>query len=470
MKNLFKVYNKGNYLVILKIAFPLLLINASMVVMQLTDRKFLSMLSNEHLAAALPSGALAFTLGCLLLSTVAFATPMVAHAFGGQKTDACVSITWSALWFALFSGIITFLFITPIGKVIIYFFDGENETILNYELAYYTPLMQGYVFLYLSTALSSFFSGRGITWIPSIVQAIVCAVNIFFNYLFIFGNGGMPRLEMAGAAYGTVISSAVGTLLLLIFFLGMNQKEYPTRKIRGWVKEHWIIILKKGLPSGGHVFTDLAAFTLFIFWVGSLGIVSKTSCTIAFSLNMIAFSPMLGLNEAACILVGQYYGKKMLHKAQEIGFQVIQMAWSYCTCIGLIYLFLGPTLILFFKPIEVSVENFSEIAQTSYHLLGFIGIYCFCDAMIFVCSGAMRGAGYTQKPMLLVGLGHWLVWMPGTTLLAFFQANLYIIWGYMTLYLMTLAFSMFQLYRRGTWQKSHIYKEESPVYPSDLPA
>ncbi len=474
MKHLFQLYGRKDYLSILKIAYPLLLINATVVIMQLTDRKFLSMLSNEHHAAALPAGALSYTLGCLLLSTTAFATPMIAQAFGRDEKDACAKITWNALWFGIISGLITMFLLAPIGSEVIHLFDSENPVILEYELAYYHPLMYGFIFSYMNVALCAFFSGRGITWIPSCVQVVTCCVNIAANYALIFGKWGFPQYGMAGAAYGTVFAAGVGVFIIFMCFLFMDQKVYPTRKIVGIQTKYLFTILKKGIPAGLHIFTDLAAFTLFVFFVGQFGIIEKTSCTIAFSLNMIVFMPILGLNESASILVGQYYGKKMLDKAKLIGYQTLQMAWIYCMSVGVVYYTCGNALIAFFKPDEsmgaVSSVDFADVQTFSFKILFFIAVYCFSDAIIFVCTGAMRGAGYTHKPMMRVAIGHWCIWVPLTAFLAYYMQNIYLVWAGMVVYLIGLAIAILHLYNQGDWLKPHEESIENPVFSPDIPA
>ena len=67
--------------------------------------------------------------------------------------------------------------------------------------------------------------GLSRTKIPMYATLISNALNILFNYLFIFGNWGFPALGVLGAGYGTLISRVLMVLLSLLYFIGLPISE-----------------------------------------------------------------------------------------------------------------------------------------------------------------------------------------------------------------------------------------------------
>lgn len=456
------------YTRIAQIAAPLILINATQVVMQLTDRKFLSMLSPAHLGAALPGGVLAFTLGAFFLVTTAFATPMIAQNFGRHNLEACAKIPWTAAWFGLGAGLICSWLVLPIGSMVINFFDHNQPHIAGLELDYYLTLLPGIGFSCIMMAFTAFFSGRGITWVPSLIQLMVCALNIFLDWVLIFGKFGFPALEMAGAGFGTTLSQVFGMTITFLFFLFFaKQTHYPTRKFRF---PDWGVLktmIRFGSASGFNVFSDVGAFTVVVFLIGQLGEEAKVTCAIALSINMVAFAPLLGLSESVCILVGQFIGRKRLGQAQGIVYRALHIAFIYMCCTGTLFIIFGTDLINWFAP-NSNLNDFSAILNDGRRVLICVAFFSFFDAVVFVTGGAMRGAGDTTVPMLILSSAHWLLWVPMTAILVHFNFNMLAVWIYLILHMAFVSTLLFMRFRSGAWRKIKVIRPEPPLIPGEM--
>ena len=100
----------GAYNELMRIAYPLILMSASNVVMQFADLKFLGNSSTAEMAAAMPSGVLFYTLFCFFLVSANFTSAIVAQLFGTGARRDCVRAAWSGFYFSLFSsGFIAFV-------------------------------------------------------------------------------------------------------------------------------------------------------------------------------------------------------------------------------------------------------------------------------------------------------------------------------------------------------------------------
>lgn len=58
------------------------------------------------------------------------------------------------------------------------------------------------------------------------IYGVSFAVNVFFNYVFIFGKFGAPRMGVAGAAVGTVLAR-VAEFVMIIAYMARVGKEDP---------------------------------------------------------------------------------------------------------------------------------------------------------------------------------------------------------------------------------------------------
>ncbi|MBR4957429.1 MAG: hypothetical protein IKZ31_06680, partial [Lentisphaeria bacterium] len=97
-----EIYKKkqGGYLELLRVAYPLIFMSASNMIMQFADRKFLSLSSTEEMAAALPSGVLYFTLFVFFTATCGYTSSLVAQWYGKGDCKECVRSVWAGLWMA----------------------------------------------------------------------------------------------------------------------------------------------------------------------------------------------------------------------------------------------------------------------------------------------------------------------------------------------------------------------------------
>ena len=106
---------------------------------------------------------------------------------------------------------------------------GHADAVLEQEITYFKLLsIFAWVPLIIG-AVGAFWSGRGLTLTIMIVNFIMVGSNIPLNYAFIYGNWGAPELGIRGAAYGTIISSCLGLLVLCaLLFRKANREIYAT--------------------------------------------------------------------------------------------------------------------------------------------------------------------------------------------------------------------------------------------------
>jgi multidrug resistance protein, MATE family len=442
--------NGGGLKEIWLIAYPLILVNASNTIMTFTDRKFLSMHSTIDVAAALPAGILCFTLFSFFMMTASFTSAIVSQYYGRGEKDRCAQIIWTSFFFALFAGILCSYLMPVVGEFIIKF-GNHSPDVFNKEMQYFKTLMPSGGFSCVMAVFCSFFSGRGKTIVVAMVSFGICGINCILNYTLIFGKFGFPALGIAGAGVATTLSQAFGALLIFAVFLCQNQNLYPTRKIFYKFSDLRRLI-SFGAPSGLQVFCDVGAFTFVIFLMGSIGDTALAVTTIAMSINMLAFMPLLGMSQATSIITGLYIGKNRKDISEKQAYLSLKVSLLYILIISMIFVIFPEPFFNFFSP-EADAENFREIIDIGRAVLLCAAAYNFFDALYFISIGALRGAGDTQFPMRIIIIFSWTLLVPGMLLCVFvFKVSVVGAWAYIAAYVALMGTIIFMRFRNGKWK------------------
>jgi putative MATE family efflux protein len=149
--------------------------------------------------------------------------------------------------------------------------DAKEVQVIHYASEYLRITGIGFLFLGMSSILSSILTSSGDTRSPFFQQLAVTLLNILLNYLLIFGNLGFPAMGVAGAAWASVISIAAGNGILILIMI--RKKLVPD-----WIK---IVFpdrqtLKKliinGLPMVGDMFIWQTAMITYLKLIGLGGV------------------------------------------------------------------------------------------------------------------------------------------------------------------------------------------------------
>ncbi|MBN2527484.1 MAG: MATE family efflux transporter [Deltaproteobacteria bacterium] len=402
-----KFDGEGGALDLLRIAAPLIVSYACDTIMLFTDRLFLSRLGGAHMSAAMTGGLSAFMFTTFFVGLIGYTTAMVAQRLGAGKKELCGVITTQGGIVAL-AAFPLLLLLIPVGKKLFTTFGIDDEQ-LALQSRYFGLLMLGSALPLLRSTLANFFSGIGRTRLVMLAALVSMLVNVGLNYVLIFGKLGMPKLGISGAAYGTIIASAIGVLVLaLSYFNRTNREEFHVvkglRLHRRFMGELW----RLGTPSGIELFLNLLAFTLMITIFHGQGIVVASAITITFNWDMVAFIPLLGINVGVTTLVGRYVGKQDLsiaHRSMKSG---LVLACTYVLGLMVLFALVPEPLVVLFRPAETG-DYWSQIQPLAVQMVRLISIYLLADALTIVFSGALRGAGDTFWTMILsVGI-HWVL-------------------------------------------------------------
>lgn len=452
----------GGYAEMWRIAAPLILSMGSYTIMQFCDRIFLARYSSTAIQAALPAGILAHTLVCFFQSLCSYSGTFTAHYYGAGKGRRCVDSTVQGLWLAMASWPLILLLIPP--GLWLMELSAHSAEVLRDEKPYFIILMAGGFLVPLNAALGGYFTGLGRTKINMIANFFGCSLNVLLNYIFIFGRMGLPEMGIRGAAYATLISAAACCLLQWVVFAGSREvRAIGARRLLRPDAALMRRILRFGSPSGLHLLMEVGSFSLFIMLTGRLGELSLAASNIGFSINNLAFSPLMGFGVAASTLVAQHKGAGNTEAARRAGWTAVRMALIYMAAIGSTFVALPRMYFELFTPPDAAFTP-AQLLETGRILMIIMTSWGLFDAVAIVLGDALKGAGDTRFTMIFLSLSGWLLLVPGAVLLLWQGRSIVELWLWLGFYIVFIMAGITWRWCADRWKNIEVIEPE-PVLP-----
>ena len=232
---------------------------------------------------------------------------------------------------------------------------------------------------------------------------IMHAINIFLNWVLIFGNLGAPELGVYGAGLATTISLYIGTGLYMFFGLRHAKGKgflhgIPSRNSL-WRQ------FKLSLPSSMQQLFFSAGLVTLVWIVGQIGTEEVAAINVLMTFHITAILPAFGVALASTTLVGNALGRDDIEDAALWGWNCAALTFVYGICLSLILIPLAnPILGLFLTNPETR-----ELAYLPMVLWASVIAF---DTMGMVLMNALIGAGDTRRAMWISVIWQWVFFLP----------------------------------------------------------
>lgn len=445
--------DKPNFKVLLRIALPMVVSQASETVMMFVDRLFLSQLGKVHIAAAMSGGLSSFVFLSLFLGTVGYVNALSAQFYGADDESGCIRSVTQGFRLSLFFYPLALLLIPAVKRFFI--LAGHSPEQIGLEFTYFRLLMAGGLFGLFRTVLAGFFLGIGKTRTVMLANLTGMVINIPANYVLIFGKAGFPALGMTGAALGTLAGSLVTTGLLLAAFLRHRiYREHHSRELWQWDRIITGKLLRYGLPAGVEQFLNIFAFNLFVQMMHSYSADVAAAVTITFSYDMVAFIPMLGLGFATTSLAGQQMGAGRPDGAEQVARLSLKVGLAYSFSMAMLFVFGAGTLVRAFSG-GLTAED-GEVIDLAKTLLRLASLYTMADVLQLVMAGTLRGAGDTKYIMYISVALHWTMALVTFLMIKVFVASPVSVWLVFIGLVVAMGAAMTLRFKFGPWRSLRI--------------
>jgi len=389
----------------LVLSYPVIIGQLGFIMMGVVDSLMVGEIGPVPLAAASLANSIVILIFIIGIGVAYAVTPLVAIEVGAEKFSESKIIFRHAI---LISVILSILFasIIFICAELLKYFNQPLEVAAEAES--YTRIVGISIIpaLWFQTC-KQFIEGFSFVRPAMIITLLANLVNAAGNWIFIFGNLGMPAFGLDGAGFATLGSRIFMAAALTIYI--MKSQVFRNYEISFSIKDirYTMIakILRIGLPSGFQYFFEVGAFSFAVIMIGWLGTKPLAAHQIAINLASVSFMAALGISNAGGIRVGNAVGRQDIIETRKSGFSAVILGAVLMSASGIIFIIFRKELPEFY----IDDESVISIASS---LLIIAALFQISDGVQAVGIGICRGLTDVRIPTLITFVAYWILALP----------------------------------------------------------
>lgn len=396
----------------LKVAIPVMLSQAGQVLVQQVDNMMVGKVGTVELAAAAFANSI-FILGMVFAMGFTFGlTPLVGHVWA-QKDDKS---TASFLQNSMHLNIILSIALALIMWGVSYFFDmmGQTTEVAEMSVSYYRILVVSFIPFIIFFTFKQFAEGMADTKHAMVITLLSNVINIFFNYLFIFGKWGIPAMGLDGAGYATLTARTFMPLMFLYLFMKKDRFR-PYFRMALKMRPQWekmSALIKIGWPIATQIVLEVAAFAISGVMMGWLGVIPLAAHQIALGLASVTFMIVTGIGSGTTIRVSHQFSLKDYASMKKASYASIHMVILIMSIMAILFAVFRYQLPWLYTTDEAVI---SLAAQ----LLIMAAIFQVFDGLQVVLLSILRGVSDVRTAMVYALIAYIFVNIPISYVLAF---------------------------------------------------
>ena len=397
-----------------RLAAPVIMGMLGHTIVGLVDNLMVGQLGAAELAAVSLGNSFFFVAMSIGIGFSTAITPLVAEADSEHNFAKGKSAFKHGFVLCSILAIVLFALIL-LAKPLMYMMNQPQEVVVL-ALPYLDIIAISLVPLIIFQALKQFSDGMSLTKFPMYATIIANVINVFFNYVLIFGVWGFPKMGVVGAGIGTLIARFVMIMLMWYFLNRLEKTKAYVKDLKLFVLEHSMLkkINSLGLPSALQMFFEVGLFTAAIWLSGTLGKNPQAANQIALNLSSMTFMIATGLSVTAMIRVGNQKGLKRHVELRRIATSIFIMGLALAILFALIFLIFNNVLPTFYLDLNdlthfADNQNVVEIASS---LLIIAALFQISDSTQVVFLGALRGLQDVKIPTLITFFAYWIIGFP----------------------------------------------------------
>lgn len=397
---------KDLYLKMAKIAIPVSLQQLITVGINLMDTIMLSAMGDNQLAAS--SQATQFiTLFQICCMGIGMGASVLTSRYWGMKDGGSLkkTITIMLRFCLVFASVFTIATIAVPGLIMKIY--TPDQPIIDYGVIYLRWMIPTYFCMGLSLTCTIVLRTVGQTLVPLLCSICAFFVNVFCNWVFIFGKLGAPRMEIAGAALGTLIARIFELCFICGYFFFLDKRiRYRLRDIfmnaRDLVREYFRVSIPV-LISDSLLALGNNAVAIIMGHIGPAFVAANSVTVVVQQLSSVLTT---GISNASGIITGHTMGEGDYDKAQRQGYTFLFLGFLIGCAAALVILILRSPIINYY---DVSPEA-KAIAYDLMDAIIFIVIFQSMNSIL--TKGVLRAGGDTKFLMMGDILFLWVASIP----------------------------------------------------------
>jgi putative MATE family efflux protein len=386
------------------LAVPMIISHLLQTAFNVVDMIWVGKLGAPALAAVAMSGQILMVVMFIMIGVGVGTTAKVARAIGEKNRPKADNAAMQSLILGLIGSIIFAVvgyYLSPwLLKVL-----GARPDVVHLGTGYLRITFIGVIVMFYGFLISAILQGAGDAATPMLILAAATLINIILDPIMIFGLGFVPMLGVNGAAWATVISRAIGSVIALEILLRGRSRIHVRIE---YFKIDWQTIgsiLMIGLPSSIQMTLRGVVGIVLIAVVASFGTFAVAAYGVGIELLMIAMMPGFALAMAAGTMVGQNLGAKQPQRASLSAWTTVGYYSIFMLFMCVVFLLFAPYLIMLFN-------TEPEVVRIGSNYLRILALGTIFVAPSVVLGRSMSGAGDTISPMVITFITLWVIQIP----------------------------------------------------------
>ena len=444
------ITSKELYQDIMRIAWPSLCELFLTSLVNMVDTMMVGNLGPSAISAVSLASQPKFLFANLFMALNTGTTAVISRARGQQDRERANRILRQNMVFLTFIGIISSILGYILAEPLIRFManGGLEDAVVKQGVGYLRVQFMFFPILAWTSGITGALKGTGEAKPSMVYNTVANVVNIIFNWLFINGNLGFPRLEVVGASIATGIGQCVGFAIAL--YCVFSKKYYCVMSFKNLLQFDKDIIsgiLKVGVPSLIEQLIMRFGVIMYTRTVASLGVIEYATHNICMNIQSMSFMVGQGFAVSSTALVGQSLGKSRPDMAEHYSRRTRNL--------GLVASFLIALLFLVFRRTFVGFYNKdAQILTLGAGVMLYVALLQPFQSNQFVLAGSLRGAGdtkFTAFVMLVTIVG--IRTLVAYVLVTRMQLGLNGAWIALCADQICRSFIVMARYNRGKWKK-----------------
>ena len=425
---------------VLGLAIPIIGESMLQTMVSVVDTIIVGALGATALAGVGIASEIVFFMVSIISAIAVGGTVVVSRAIGARNQDVANHLARQTVSWGLIVAIPLSIVGFALAPSLIGIFHATPEVAA--EATIYLRITGGSMAIMLLTfVFGAILRGAGDSRTPLYASFVANIVNAVSTWVLVFGMYGLPRLEVAGSAWGSVLGRAVGAIIL-IWLLMSGRRAISIAGRAGWRPTLDVArsLMQVGGPTAVERMVTNVGITTLVLIVAYIGTEALAAQQILFTAFSIAVLPDMGFATAATALVGQSVGARSVHGAREA--TRISLKWSLLWMIfacGVFVLLAEQILGVFTDDVAVIEHGDGALMALALTLPAW--------AYQSVYGGSLRALGDARSPMLTNIAATWLAVGIAWAGVQWLDVGLTFVWAAMAITSPIMLLTM-PLYRR----------------------
>jgi len=401
----------------IKLALPIALTQLGQVAMMTSDLALLGRLGDQVVAASALAHTVLFAAFVVGMGIVSAVSPLASQAFGARQPRMVRRALRVGLWAATLLGI-------PLSASQIYGEEillglGQTPEAAGLASTYLMGLAWCLVPAWWFIALRGFMQSVNRPEPGLWITLAAIPINALLAYTLIYGEFGLPRLEMLGAGLATtIVNLGMCVAGVWVCYACRPFKKYRILG-RFWIPD-WLLFRRMvaiGAPISGTMMLEYGVFAAGALLMGRLGTTELSAHQIAITVASLLFMVPFGVSMAATVRVGHAAGRRDVESTRRAGMAALALGAAFMAGMTLIVVLTRNIIPLLFLGFETDAAN--ATLQLAAMLLVIGSTFFIADGVQTVAAGALRGLNDTRMPLLFSAICFWAIGFTACYVLGF---------------------------------------------------